>query len=134
MTFEHAAIWVNDLEAMKDFYCRLFNGEANDRYVNPVKQFSSYFIRFGGGARLELMQRPGIPENLNDTVHAQHRWLIHLAFGVDTPAVVDAFAEKLHAEGISLLSGPRVTGDGYYELEMLDPENNRIEITARISW
>jgi len=134
MTLEHAAIWVNDHEGMKELYCRLFNGEANDRYMNPVKQFSSYFIRFGGGARLELMQRPGIPENLNDTVQAQHRGLIHLAFGVDTPAEVDAFVEKLQAEGISLLSGPRVTGDGYYELEMLDPENNRIEITARISW
>ena len=133
MTLEHAAIWVRDLEGMKDFYCRWFGGVANCRYVNPVKQFSSYFIQFPGGARLELMQRPGIPENVNDTVQAQHLGLIHLAFGVATTAEVDQFAEKLLAERIPVLSGPRVTGDGYYELEMLDPENNRIEITAKIS-
>lgn len=133
MTLEHAAIWVRDLEGLKAFYCRWFGGVANSRYVNPVKQFSSYFIQFSGGARLELMQRPGIPENVNDTVQVQHLGLIHLAFGVATTAEVDQFAAKLLAEGIPVLSGPRVTGDGYYELEMLDPENNRIEITARIS-
>ncbi len=133
MTLEHAAIWVRDLELMKNFYCRWFGEEAGQRYVNPAKQFSSYFIRFRGGARLELMQRPGIPENSNDTVGAQHLGLIHLAFGVNHPAEVDDFAERLRAEGITVLSGPRVTGDGYYELEMLDPENNRIEITAGIN-
>jgi lactoylglutathione lyase len=133
MTLEHAAIWVHDLESVKEFYCRYFDGIANKRYVNPVTQFSSYFISFKDGARLELMQRPGIPENLNDTVQAQHLGLIHLAFGVDAPAAVDRMAVRLRSDGIPVLSGPRITGDGYYELEMLDPENNRIEITARIS-
>jgi lactoylglutathione lyase len=34
------------------------------------------------------------------------------------------------SEGVAVLDGPRRTGDGYYESVVLDPEGNRIEITA----
>ena len=131
MTLEHAAIWTTELEAMKAFYVHFFEGKANQKYTNSSNGFESYFISFAGGARLELMQKPGIPANANDTVFTQHRGLIHLAFGAGSIAEVDKKAEELRQAGFSILSGPRITGDGYYEFETLDPENNRIEVTFK---
>lgn len=130
MTLEHAAIWSKDIEKLKDYYCRFFGGLANSKYTNHEKQFSSYFLSFTGGARLELMSMAGVPANQNDTIKTQHLGLIHLAFGVDTTAAVDAKAKELQEAGFAILSGPRKTGDGYYEFETLDPDNNRIEVTT----
>lgn len=131
MIIEHVAIWTNDLEKLKDYYVTYFGGEANKKYTNEKNGFSSYFLRFKSGARLEIMQMPTIPENLNDTVTKQHLGIIHLAFGVDTKELVDDKAKQLQAAGYNILSGPRTTGDGYYEFETLDPDNNRIEVTVR---
>jgi lactoylglutathione lyase len=128
MTLEHIALWTRQLEILKDFYVRYFNGVANEKYVNPSKGFESYFIRFEGGARLEIMQRPDIPVNQNDTVGAQHLGLIHMAFGVDTMKAVDEKALGFRLAGFPILSGPRRTGDGYYEFETLDPDGNRLEV------
>jgi lactoylglutathione lyase len=130
MTLEHAALWTTQLETLREFYTRYFDGVSNEKYVNSAKGFESYFIRFGGGARLEIMHRPGIPENSNDTRHAQHLGLIHLAFGADSILAVDQKAEELRAAGYPILSGPRKTGDGYYEFETLDPDGNRLEVSA----
>lgn len=130
MTLEHVAIWTNNLERLKTFYCTYFGGVANEKYFNPNKNFESYFISFASGARLEIMQKPGIPGNLNDTVNAQHTGIIHLAFEVATMAEVESKAKEFAAAGIPILSGPRKTGDGYYEFETLDPDNNRLEVTT----
>lgn len=130
MTLEHAAIWTRQLETLREFYVGFFGGISNARYSNPTKGFESYFIQFDGGARLELMYRPDIPENLNDTKQAQHLGLIHLAFGVEHMQDVDQKAEELRAAGYPILSGPRRTGDGYYEFETLDPDGNRLEVSA----
>ncbi|MDB5277476.1 MAG: glyoxalase [Ferruginibacter sp.] len=130
MTLEHVAIWTDQLEALKDFYIQYFNGVANDKYTNEKKQFHSYFISFKSGARLEIMEMPVIPPNLNDTIVKQHRGIIHLAFGVDTMQAVEEKAAQLKAAGFVILSGPRRTGDGYYEFETLDPDNNRLEVTT----
>ncbi len=131
MTLEHVAIWTFQLEKLKDFYVTWFGGTANTKYVNPVKGFESYFISFESGARLELMQREDIPENKNNSVHVQYRGIIHIAFGVNTMTEVDQKAKELQAAGFPVLSGPRKTGDGYYEFETLDPDNNRIEVSTR---
>jgi len=131
MILEHVAIWTGDLELMKDFYCRTFGAKAGARYENPEKQFQSYFLTFESGARLELMKMKDIPENLNDTIQRQHQGIIHLAFGVNTRDEVDAMASQLKSRGYRIVSGPRETGDGYYEFEMLDPENNRLEVTTK---
>jgi lactoylglutathione lyase len=130
MTLEHAAIWTRQLETLREFYEQYFNGVSNKKYVNPVKGFESYFLRFDGGARLEIMFRPDIPANQNDVANAQHLGLIHLAFGVDTMAEVDQKAEQMRRAGFPILSGPRKTGDGYYEFETLDPDGNRLEVST----
>ena len=130
MTLEHVAIWTNDLERLKNYYITYFGAVSNEKYTNTEKQFSSYFLGFTSGARLEIMTRAGIPENANDTVHQQHLGIIHLAFGVATLTEVDEKARQLQKDGFTILSGPRRTGDGYYEFETLDPDNNRLEVTT----
>lgn len=130
MTLEHVAIWTNDTDRLKDFYIKFFNGVSNDKYTNPEKEFESYFLSFKSGARLEIMKMKGVPDNLNDTIQKQHKGIIHLAFGVDTIAEVNAKEKELKAAGYPILSGPRKTGDGYYEFETLDPDNNRLEVTT----
>ncbi len=131
ISLEHVAIWTDQLELLKDYYVRHFGGTPNSKYLNVGKQFESYFLTFGSGARLELMRRPDIPANANDTITRQHRGIIHLAFGVATRAEVDAKAAELRRAGFLILSGPRTTGDGYYELETLDPDGNRLEVTCK---
>ena len=133
MILEHVAIWTNNLEALKEYYIKYFNAFSNDKYLNPKTNFESYFLSFESGARLELMNRPNLPDNLNDTIVEQHVGIIHLAFGVLTTEEVDAKAKQLQNDGFKILSGPRKTGDGYYEFETLDPDNNRLEVTTKLS-
>ena len=130
MTLEHVAIWTDKLEELKDYYVKYFEGTANTKYVNENKEFISYFLTFKSGARLEIMKMKNIPENLNDTIKTQHKGIIHLAFGVDTKQEVEEKARQLQTDGYIILSGPRKTGDGYYEFETLDPDNNRLEVTT----
>lgn len=130
MRLEHVAIWTYKLEELKDYYIKYFGAVSNEKYVNKEKKFESYFLSFRSGARLELMTMPGIPENINDRVVKQHTGIIHLAFGADTMKEADIKAEQLKKDGFKILSGPRKTGDGYYEFETLDPDNNRLEVTT----
>ncbi|WP_315821737.1 VOC family protein [Paraflavitalea speifideaquila] len=130
MTLEHVAIWTDQLEALKAYYTKYFGAVSNEKYTNEKKQFQSYFLSFQSGARLEIMSRPGIPNNQNDTIDAQYKGIIHLAFGVNTIEEVDAKAKQFQAAGFPILSGPRKTGDGYYEFETHDPDNNRLEVTC----
>ena len=131
MTLEHVAIWTNNLEKLKAYYIKYFEAQPNDKYINSSKNFHSYFLRFKSGARLELMTGPDIPENSNDTIHLQHLGIIHLAFGAESVKEVDEKAKQLQNDGYPILSGPRKTGDGYYEFETLDPDNNRLEVTVK---
>jgi len=126
---EHLAIWVKDLEGMKQFYETYFNATAGEKYHNPTKKFTSYFLSFDESSRLELMHRPDIPQNINDILKEYHG-IIHFAISVGSKEKVDFLTEKLRQDGYSILGEPRTTGDGYYESVVLDPENNRIEITA----
>ncbi|PEK48231.1 VOC family protein [Bacillus toyonensis] len=125
MKIEHIAIWVNDLELMRDFYIKYFNGKSNSLYHNEAKQFESYFITFESGARIELMRKKGIENqpNLHITGYA------HMAFSVGSEERVNTFTTTLQDDGYPLLSGSRFTGDGYYESVIGDPEGNQIEIT-----
>lgn len=128
MKIEHMAVWVKDIEAMKDFYCRYFQATANDKYINSSKQFQSYFLSFAEGPRLELMQMPSVPET-KDNVYDQFTGLIHFAIALGSKENVDAMTAQFLSDGFEVLDGPRYTGDGYYESVILDPEKNRIELT-----
>lgn len=126
MRIEHAAIYVNDIEAEKKFFTRYFGASAGEMYHNKNTGFSSYFLSFDGGARLELMTAP----RLQDMDKLPLRTgFAHLAFSVGSCKEVDALTERLRADGYAVVSGPRVTGDGYYESCVLDAEGNRIEMT-----
>ena len=131
MKLEHIAIWTDNIELLRNYYVSFFDGQSNEMYINPKTQFQSYFISFESGARLEIMSMPNIPDNTNDTINAQHKGIIHIAFSVDTKQEVDAKAALLQANGYEILNGPRVTGDGYYEFVTLDPDKNRLEVITR---
>ncbi|MCA0244030.1 MAG: VOC family protein [Proteobacteria bacterium] len=128
-SLEHVALWVSDLDAMCAFYAQHFGARAGPRYENPRKGFASRFVAFEQGGRLELMTS----STLAPVVHepgAQRMGLTHLAIALGSEAAVDALTARLQAAGTPVLDGPRRTGDGYYESVVLDPEGNRIELTA----
>jgi lactoylglutathione lyase len=129
MMIEHIAVWTKDLERLRSFYIEYFGAKSNEKYFNPKKNFSSYFLSFESGARLEIMEMPSVPESKDDP-HSQFTGLIHLAFSVGTEAKVDELTARLVADGYEKLDGPRTTGDGYYESCVLDPDGNRLEITV----
>ncbi|HYE83060.1 MAG TPA: VOC family protein [Clostridia bacterium] len=129
MRIEHIALWTRDIEKLKTFYTGYFGGTAGDKYSNPKKSFESYFIKFDSGARLEIMQMPTVPMNLNDTA-AQYIGLIHLAISVGSIEMVNTVTDQLMEAGCTVVSEPRYTGDGYYESCVLDPDGNRLEITV----
>jgi lactoylglutathione lyase len=123
---EHVALWTSDLEQLREFYVRWFGASANDGYENPGKQFRSYFLRFGSGARIEVMHAHALGE-----AGAQPALgYAHLALSLGSDAAVDALTARLREAGVPVLDGPRRTGDGYYESVILDPDGNRIELTA----
>lgn len=127
MKIEHVAMYVNDLEGAKTFFVKYLDAKANDGYHNPKTDFRSYFLSFSDGARLELMHKPEM-EDGEKTV--SRTGFIHVAFSVGSAAAVDRLTEQLRADGYPVISGPRTTGDGYYESCILGIEGNQIEITV----
>jgi len=126
---EHIALWTRDLERSRKFYIRYFGANSSEKYVNPSKEFSSYFLTFDSGSRLEIMCMPAVPET-KDNVLEQFTGFIHLAFSAGSEQAVDDLTIRLVADGFEKLDGPRRTGDGYYESCILDPDGNRVEITV----
>lgn len=127
MRIEHAAMYVKDLEKAKDFFIMYFGAVPNEGYHNKNTDFRSYFLSFDEGARLEIMTRP----SMDDAEKTPARTgLIHLAFSVGSEEKVDELTARLKADGYEVLSGPRTTGDGYYESCVVGIEGNLIEITV----
>ena len=126
MKIEHIAMYVNDLEAARDFFVKYLGGVSNDGYHNEITGFRSYFISFDDGARLEIMNKPAMedsPKSANRTGYT------HIAFSVGSAEEVDRLTKQLREDGFEVLSGPRTTGDGYYESCVIGVEGNQIEIT-----
>jgi lactoylglutathione lyase len=128
MKLDHVAIWTVDIERMRTFYEKYFDARSNPRYENERKRFTSYFLTFPGGGRLELMHRPDI-ERFPDS-QSSHEFVGYAHWGVElgSRAAVDALTKRLQGDGFPVLDGPRPTGDGYYESMVADPEGNRIVI------
>ena len=127
MKIEHIAIWVRDLEKTKDFYTTYFNMKSGDKYMNKTKQFSSYFLTFEGGARIEIMHHPDISEHTGKA--GATFGLTHFAISVGSREQVDKLTESIRIGGFEIIGEPRITGDGYYESVVFDPEENIVEIT-----
>ncbi len=127
MRIEHIALWTNDLENMRAFYQKYFNMKCGDKYENAKKGFSSYFLSFESGARIELMTRKDISNEIG--TQDISTGLAHFAISVGNKENVNKLTEQLRADGFEIVGEPRTTGDGYYESGILDPEGNHIEIT-----
>lgn len=127
MRIEHIAIWTNQLENMKAFYTKYFGGQSNDKYENLDKGFESYFLSFDDQMRLELMSSKSLKEA--KAIKGQFIGIAHIAFSTGGKPQVDQLTETLRADGFTIVSEPRITGDGYYESAVLDPDGNTIEIT-----
>lgn len=127
MKVEHIAMYVNDLEKTKDFFVKYFNAVSNDGYHNKTTNFRSYFLSFDNGARIELMHHPDMRDSEKEI---RRTGFVHVAFSVGSREKVDELTQKLKDDGYEVLSGPRTTGDGYYESCIVGIEGNQIEITS----
>ena len=127
MKIEHIALYVEDLEGARNFFIKYLGEKSNEGYHNPQTDFRSYFLSFEDGARLEIMQRP---EMVNLPKEAARTGYAHIAFSVGSREKVDALTAELKADGYDVVSGPRITGDGYYESCIVVMEGNQVEITV----
>ena len=127
MHIEHIAMYVNDLEKTRDFFMKYFNAISKEGYYNKTTDFCSYFLSFDNGARLEIMNKP----QMSDEEKGMNRTgFIHIAFSLGSKEAVDMLTEKMRNDGYNVISGPRITGDGYYESCIIGIEGNQIEITV----
>lgn len=127
MKIAHIALWTKDLEAMKDFYSKYFNGKSNEKYTNPLKDFESYFISFESGTQLELMRKQSVNKPLETE---EQLGITHIAFKLGSKDAVLSLTETLCSDGFSIVGEARTSGDGYFESVVLDVEGNRIELLA----
>lgn len=127
MKIEHIALCVRDLEGARDFFLKYFGAVYNEGYHNKSTGFRSYFLTFADGARLELMTKPGLTACDGSGLGFGYA---HVAFSLGSREAVDALTARLKEDGYAVISGPRITGDGYYESCILDLEGNAIEITV----
>lgn len=126
MKLEHVALWVKDLEGAKDFFIKYFGAFPNEGYHNEKTGFRSYFLSFDDGARLEIMSSPLFEESEKSVYRSGYA---HVAISLGSKEAVDELSERFKAEGFEILSGPRTTGDGYYESAIIGFEGNVVEIT-----
>ena len=129
MKISHIAIWTKNLEQLREFYCTYFGAKSNEKYVNRIKQFSSYFLTFEtGDCSLELMNKPEML-SLESQMFNNLVGLAHFSFSVGSKEEVDSMTERFSQAGYPIFSEPRFTGDGFYESAIKDPDGNIIEIT-----
>jgi lactoylglutathione lyase len=124
---EHIALWTNDLERLRSFYISFFEAISSPKYRNEKKEFESYFLSFANATRIEIMS---IPQLTHPGENQLRVGVSHIAFGVGSRENVELLTQKIKDAGYPVLSEPRMTGDGYYESVISDPDNNRIEIVA----
>ena len=127
MRIDHVALFCRDLEQMRQFFIDYFDARSNEQYHNPRTGLRTYILSFTeGSTRLELMLRPDV----QDADPSQSAiGYVHLSFAVGSKKGVDLLTRRLAADGYTVTSGPRTTGDGYYESCILGPEGIQIEVT-----
>ena len=125
MKIEHIAMYVNDLESARDFFVKYLDAVPNDH--NPKTDFRSYFLSFGDGARLEIMNKPKMEDGARPLARTGY---IHIAFSLESKEQVDFLTQQMKNDGYEVVSGTRTTGDGYYESCVIGIEGNQIELTV----
>ena len=125
MKINHIAIYVFDLEKTKMFYETYFGGKANAQYHNSKTGLKTYFLSFDDGCGLEIMTKPNITEIDNSK---EFIGFTHLAFETNSRESVVHLTNRLRSDGYTVLTEPRITGDGCYLSCVCDPDGNRIEI------
>lgn len=131
MKIEHLAVWTADLEKMRSFYVNYFGASCNEKYRNPKTGLETYFLSFDSGSRLEIMSRPDVILESRNYLD-NYQGLAHFAFEMENSHRVDELTEVLRRDGFMIIGEPRITGDGYYESVILDPEQNRIELIYNV--
>lgn len=127
MKIDHIAMYVNDLEGTRKFFEQYMDAVSNNLYHNEKTGFKSYFLTFEDGARLEIMSKPDMDDASKSL---QRTGYIHIAFSVGSKEKVDLLTAQMKKDGYHVISGPRTTGDGYYESCIVAIEGNQIEITV----
>lgn len=128
MKIDHVAMYVNDLEAEKNFFVKYFDAKAGSKYTNFRNDFSNYFLSFDDGSRLEIMTRNTSADSQKPRYRTGYH---HISICVGDRKDVDDLMKFFDSEGVIVVSGARTTGDGYYEAVVVDPEGNEIEIIAQ---
>lgn len=127
MRIEHIAMYVNELEEAREFFVKYFGATSNEGYHNKTTEFKSYFLSFDDGSRLEIMNKPQMEDEKKALARTGY---VHIAFSLGSKEAVDKLTEKMRNDGYDVISGPRITGDGYYESCIIGIEGNQIEITV----
>ncbi|WP_125588733.1 VOC family protein [Companilactobacillus jidongensis] len=127
MKIEHVGLFVKDIEKTVKFYETYFDAKSSGKYHNPVSTFSSRFLSFPDGARLEVCNRDDMNPHRTSGFPLGY---MHIGFSLGSKEAVDALTARIETDGYRHLSGPRTTGDGYYESVVCDPEGNQIELTV----
>jgi len=112
---------------MRQFFLDYFEAVSNEQYHNPRTGLRTYILSFTeGSTRLELMQRPDVADADPSVAAIGY---IHISIAVGNKRGVDLLTRRLADDGYPVVSGPRTTGDGYYESCILGPEGIQIEVT-----
>ncbi|OBZ94245.1 bleomycin resistance protein [Pararhizobium polonicum] len=127
MRIAHIALWTADLDRLCRFWAETFGAIVGDLYESARRPgFSSRFLYLKDGPSIEIMQGPWIAPGDEP---GERQGYAHLALSLGSRTAVDAMAARAAASG-TLVSPARMTGDGFYEAVLRDPDGNPIEITA----
>lgn len=126
MKLAHCALWTRDLDAAAAFWERYFGATVGDVYESRRRAgFRSRFVRLREGGDIELMTGPWVEARAGGETSGWD----HVAVSMESREAVDALALRCAADGC-LVSGPRMTGDGFYEAVIRMPDGTPVEITG----
>jgi len=122
---EHIALWAQNIDRICKFYQKYFGAKIGELYINSKRGFYSRFIEFEKGSRLEVMNQGDLKHSTDNS----HFGYAHISISVGSRESVDNITKQMELDRMIIQSYPRITGDGYYESTVLDPEGNIVEIT-----
>lgn len=101
MKIDHVAMYVNDLEAEKNFFVKYFDAKAGSKYTNFRNDFSNYFLSFDDGSRLEIMTRNTSADSQKPRYRTGYH---HISICVGDRKDVDDLVKKKSPYGLIFLS------------------------------